>query len=474
MRIHRRDNSSPIADASPDFDDCTTSTTANGHFTDEQLKLRAMIPAITPAHGPESTSTAILSALSLGSHRPNSHTRRKSDGHVNRPPNAFIVFRRAQVQNMPANVTQHQQRISNLTALFWRVLTHSEQKTWFALADDIKKLHSILFPDYNFNPRNPDGSKKPMLPRAGITPERLDYAWNEAQLLIQRHTVMIDHPPAPPASCTGKLPRPKAPRKGQGTRAKERREKEAAERAAAAAAATALEAAASGSEADDALYSTSHLSINAVDNRGYFATIEEEPSVNTSNDSVIAWRPDFSLEGSVSSRSSPSNSWSELVGNSEANSDLVDPLDTNYAAPGCYDANGMNGPTIVEDYSYGQFVGPFTSFPSAAPQMHHETNSVHAYSDLSLAPPPIAQKRSEDVYGAPKYAAVSTNGPVTTYASYYESHGPLHGTTTVMGSTEFAPHQTEAQYIFHDIDPTSTYLTTVDGFAPVGTANYVW
>jgi hypothetical protein len=196
---------------------------------------------------------------------------------------------------MPANVTQHQQRISNLTALFWRVLTHSEQKTWFALADDIKKLHSILFPDYNFNPRNPDGSKKPMLPRAGITPERLDYAWNEAQLLIQRHTVMIDHPPAPPASCSGKLPRPKAPRKGQGTRAKERREKEAAERAAAAAAATALEASASGSENEE-IYSTSHLSISAFDNRAYFATIEEEPTVNPASDSAIAWRPDFSLE----------------------------------------------------------------------------------------------------------------------------------------------------------------------------------
>jgi hypothetical protein len=43
-----------------------------------------------------------------------------------------------------------------------------------------------------------------------------------------------------------------------------------------------------------------------------------------------------------------------------------------------------------------------------------------------------------------------------------------------MGSAEFAPHQTEAQYVFHDIDPTSAYLTSVDGFAPVGTTNYVW
>lgn len=486
IRTHRRENSSPTSDASSSIDDCTTPTTSsvsNGLFTEEQLKLRAMIPAITPAHGPESTSTAILSALSLGSHRPNSHTRRKSDGHVNRPPNAFIVFRRAQVQNMPANVTQHQQRISNLTALFWRVLTHSEQKTWFALADDIKKLHGILFPDYNFNPRNPDGSKKPMLPRAGITPERLDYAWNEAQLLIQRHTVMIDHPAAPPASCSGKLPRPKAPRKGQGTRAKERREREAAERAAAAVAATAQEAA--NGDNDDLIYSTGHLTVNSLDNRGYFAPIEEEPAVTPPSDAAIAWRPDFSLEGSVSSRSSPSNSWSELVSGSEANNELVDPLDTSYAS-GCYDANNaINGPTIVEDYSFGHFVGSFPSFTGNSPQVHAETTSIsHAYSDLSLAPPPIAQKRDDAFGSAPKYATISTNGPVTTYASYYDHHHHHHHHSSLHSSaaanavmaptTEFAPHQTEAQYIFHDIDPTTTYLTNVDGFAPVAPANYVW
>ena len=232
-----------------------------------------------------------MAALSLGSHRPNSHTRRKSEGHVNRPPNAFIVFRRAQVQNMPANVTQHQQRISNLTALFWRVLTTSEQNTWYALSDDIKKLHNILFPDYNFNPRNPDGSKKSTLPRAGLTSERLEFAWNEAQLLIQKHTVMGQHPPAPPASLIGKVARPKAPRKGQGTRAKERREQEAAQRAAAAALATAEAAGTS-----TGVYYPESMSSNAYVH-SYFSTVDEESSVaSPPSESAIAWRPDFSLE----------------------------------------------------------------------------------------------------------------------------------------------------------------------------------
>jgi len=199
---------------------------------------------------------------------------------------------------MPANVTQHQQRISNLTALFWRVLTHSEQNTWYALSDDIKKLHNILFPDYNFNPRNPDGSKKAMLPRAGLTPERYEFAWSEAQILIQKHTTMGNHPPEPPAASSGKFPRPKPPRKGQGTRAKERREREAAERAAAAAVTTANEAAFSDEEFG---YPAAPIPNGTFDGRSFFPVVEEGSNASSPNDAAIAWRPDFNLDVSHAS-----------------------------------------------------------------------------------------------------------------------------------------------------------------------------
>ena len=46
----------------------------------------------------------------------------------------------------------HQQRISNLAASFWRSLTHTEQSAWYALAQDVKKFHQLLFPDYQFIP----------------------------------------------------------------------------------------------------------------------------------------------------------------------------------------------------------------------------------------------------------------------------------------------------------------------------------
>lgn len=44
IRYHRRDLSN---DGAANVNDCTTVTTTHGMFTDEQLKLRAMIPAIT-------------------------------------------------------------------------------------------------------------------------------------------------------------------------------------------------------------------------------------------------------------------------------------------------------------------------------------------------------------------------------------------------------------------------------------------
>ena len=369
---------------------------------------------------------------------------------------------------MPANVTQHQQRISNLTALFWRVLTHSEQNTWYALSDDIKKLHSILFPDYNFNPRNPDGSKKAMLPRAGLTSERLDFAWSEAQLLIQKHTTMVEHPVAAPASSTGKLPRPKPPRKGQGTRAKERREKEAAERAAAAAQATVNEAAAFSDE--DLGYIAEHQN-GAFDSRSYFSTIEEESGAASPND-VVAWRPDFnldvscrmtlvlvliltSLQGSVSSRSSPSaNSWTELVGPLDSNTEFVDPLDSGYPLQNGYEAPQLNAQV---DYNMGQYTAPYPTgliFANANPQVPSTSFvAVQKHENTFVNYTPDGHQQQQ-------------------FATYYEPHGPLHS-ATVMHPNEYMHNQSEAQYVFHDIDPTTAYL---DGpvYASGMPTEYVW
>ncbi|KAG8813644.1 hypothetical protein FRC19_002296 [Serendipita sp. 401] len=521
LRIKRRDQFSPIDnDNATDIEECAIPVGAT-ILTDEQTKLRNIIPALTPAHGPESTSSAILAALSLGNHRPNSHTRRKSDGHVNRPPNAFIVFRRAQVQNMPANITQHQQRISNLTASFWRVLTQSEQNTWYSLADDIKRLHHILFPDYNFNPRNPDGSKKPMLPRAGLTSERLDFAWKEAQELIRKHTVMGVHPPAPPACMIGKVPRPKVPRKGQGTRAKERREQEAAQRAATATI-HAMEAAAM-----DAPLHQGEGGMMYHHHQYPPSIIEEESAAASPSDSAIAWRPDFSLEGSVSSKSSPTNSWTELVGPFDAssntnnnNNEKVDPLDASTyesSLPSAAHAHAhahanydygvttpFDGPAIVVDEYSGmvtqaRFVGsPFHQnhigighSTIGSPQTHYmESTAIpHGGSYPPSMTKPIAlpvsgmpvpvQKHTyipmpvldgnagNMYYSAPVDVAASSANTSATNSNEY----PMPTYTNCMGG---GAGQVEAQFIFHDMDPTVSYFDMPSIYAGSAAAEYAW
>jgi len=169
---------------------------ASQGLTEEALQLRPTIPAKTvrfyiptfphsqmgniltlifihcqPSESPLATASMFLSLrkLALGELKGNSHTRKKPIGHINRPPNAFILFRclstilssqqgypsrsrRAQCSKMSGTSGSHQRRISNLAASFWRSLTHPEQSAWYALAQDVKKFHQLLFPDYQFIP----------------------------------------------------------------------------------------------------------------------------------------------------------------------------------------------------------------------------------------------------------------------------------------------------------------------------------
>lgn len=66
----------------------------------------------------------------------------------------------------------HQQRISNLAASFWRSLTHAEQSAWYALAQDVKKFHQLLFPDYQFipHPQNATEEEKHRKTNLGAQP----------------------------------------------------------------------------------------------------------------------------------------------------------------------------------------------------------------------------------------------------------------------------------------------------------------
>jgi len=54
-----------------------------------------MLILAQPTESPLATASVFLSLrkLALGELKDNSHTRKKPVGHINRPPNAFILFR---------------------------------------------------------------------------------------------------------------------------------------------------------------------------------------------------------------------------------------------------------------------------------------------------------------------------------------------------------------------------------------------
>ncbi|KAG8792024.1 hypothetical protein FRC17_008657 [Serendipita sp. 399] len=343
------------------------------------------------------------------------------------------------------------------------------------------------------------------------------------------------HPPAPPACMMGKVARPKVPRKGQGTRAKERREQEAAQRAATATL-TAMEAAAGfdatlqGGGVEGIMYP-------------YPPTVIEEESVASPSDSaIIAWRPDFSLEGSVSSKSSPTNSWTELVGTNGEHQ--IDPLDASSssktnatATTAAYDAlptsatsanydyeydygvtsfDGTGqGPAIVDDFEFGgmvtqgRFIGaPFHHHHHHPHHQHHQTTTStttganqgpYGVSSMTkpialpvsgMPPPPQQQQQKQYAHthahtylpmpvleGGHVATAMYYSAPLPVDASSSANHEYAAAAAAMPAYTTTTAGQVEAQYIFHDMDPmtsasSSSYFDIPTAYA--ATAEYAW
>ncbi|KAG8770614.1 hypothetical protein FRC16_006265 [Serendipita sp. 398] len=312
----------------------------------------------------------------------------------------------------------------------------------------------------------------------------------------------------------GKVPRPKVPRKGQGTRAKERREQEAAQRAATATI-NAMEAAAMDAplhQGEGTMYQ-------------YPPIIEEDSAAASPSDSAIAWRPDFSLEGSVSSKSSPTNSWTELVGpfdasnNNNNNNEKVDPLDASATyesslppahahahAHANYDygvTTPFDGPAIVVDEYSGmvtqaRFVGsPFHHqnhigighSTMGSPQTHYMESTAIPHG--GSYPPSMTKPIALPVSGMPVPVQKHTYIPMPVLDGnagnmYYSAPVDVAASsanTSASNSNEYpmptytncmAGGQVEAQFIFHDMDPTASYFDMPSICAGSAVAEYAW
>ncbi|KAG2123577.1 hypothetical protein DEU56DRAFT_829190 [Suillus clintonianus] len=119
------------------------------------------IPSVyaTPPSAVETTTSHISPSLSpVLSHLlsfPNrtSHSRKKEEGHIPRPPNAFIVFRSCLWSNEDFRSLESDHRnVSRIAGERWRNLSDNEKEPFVQMAKEAKALHAKMYPNYKYSP----------------------------------------------------------------------------------------------------------------------------------------------------------------------------------------------------------------------------------------------------------------------------------------------------------------------------------
>ncbi|KAJ7727999.1 hypothetical protein DFH07DRAFT_1066457 [Mycena maculata] len=82
------------------------------------------------------------------------HSRKQPDGHIPRPPNAFILFRSSFIhsQRVSSEVETSHSTLSKIIGLTWQNLPPDERRVWHAKARDAVEEHRRKFPTYAFRP----------------------------------------------------------------------------------------------------------------------------------------------------------------------------------------------------------------------------------------------------------------------------------------------------------------------------------
>ncbi|KAG6917653.1 hypothetical protein DXG01_001760 [Tephrocybe rancida] len=81
----------------------------------------------------------------------------KADGHIPRPPNAFMLFRSEMCRRDPSNSIvymndDNSQSLSQIIASHWHSLPVDEKEVWHAQADKLKAEHQMKHPEYQYRP----------------------------------------------------------------------------------------------------------------------------------------------------------------------------------------------------------------------------------------------------------------------------------------------------------------------------------
>ncbi|PSS37179.1 hypothetical protein PHLCEN_2v1052 [Hermanssonia centrifuga] len=172
-----------------DFDLQSESPRSSDASSFSSLTTPISTPASSPTSSPSSCATSLASDdESVPSAR--SHSSKKASNHINRPPNAFIVFRselRAEEKRRQEEesikreerkrrakeagieeeedkqknaITHSLSQFSRMAGELWQSLSFQEQQPWRAKADRMKLEHMILHPGYKYSPNSKAKAQK--------------------------------------------------------------------------------------------------------------------------------------------------------------------------------------------------------------------------------------------------------------------------------------------------------------------------
>ena len=84
------------------------------------------------------------------------HSRKKPDDHIPRPPNAFILFRSSFVKSdhVSTAVESNHSTLSKIIGYTWGMLPPAEKQIWFEKAKAMLEEHKAKYPGYSFKPES--------------------------------------------------------------------------------------------------------------------------------------------------------------------------------------------------------------------------------------------------------------------------------------------------------------------------------
>ncbi|KAI0692902.1 hypothetical protein BC835DRAFT_1416270 [Cytidiella melzeri] len=142
-----------------------------------------------PAVEPPSPSDALFppaeAALPSVSRRRAPPGKRRSQGYIPRPPNAFMLFRANFVRqkHVPGSIETNHGSLSKIIGNCWKALPESERKVWDGKAKKAKAEHQKMYPDYRFRPvHNKNKKNKSKVP---VEPSDERRCEEVAQLLLE-------------------------------------------------------------------------------------------------------------------------------------------------------------------------------------------------------------------------------------------------------------------------------------------------